>query len=155
MLRFDLIIVSVTLGQKHWEKPTKIPWLFVAGCLPSHREEHRSVLLWGTKHSGSASCSSRLSSNLITCQAPIFSSINDEVEPDGSKRTFGPWGLLTNCWGSYQWIYSLCLFTIVGGSRGDENICANTGSFLDQGTMPPKEPHGHCFLWLPEDSDSN
>lgn len=24
MLRFELIIVSVTLGQKHWEKPTKI-----------------------------------------------------------------------------------------------------------------------------------
>lgn len=70
------------------------------------------------------------------CQVPIFSSIDDEAEPDGPQRTFGLWGLVTNCWGSYQWIYSLCLFTVVGGSTGDENICVNTGSFLEQGTMP-------------------
>lgn len=31
------------------------------------------------------------------CQGPIFSSIDDEAEPDGPQRTFGLWGLVTNC----------------------------------------------------------
>lgn len=31
------------------------------------------------------------------CQVPIFSSIDDEAEPDGPQRTFGLWGLVTNC----------------------------------------------------------